>query len=412
MPSEQDSTENYCFKVQSSDVQDSLQFIRPKEKLSKYELALRERLVAHLVELGFLMIDEKTLVFPNDKEAIRKAHRRAVLMQLSRNREMIEKFDAKFIEDYIIDGSDLDVANIEPCLVAVKDDHQSALFNWTKLHWSIPVSAGYGRRLRYLVIDKTNGALIGIIGLGDPVYALNDRDKFIGWTRDMKAKMLRHLMDAFVLGAVPPYSYVLGGKLVASLVTSPRIRIDFRTKYKGTKSLISGREFDGKLAAITTASALGKSSIYDRIRIEGGATFEAIGWSKGSGDFHLMNEDYGDLREIVNVENKGMKNPKWGKGLRNKRATIKGILKILELPQSLQYHNIRRQLYFVSLGKKSLPFLRGETNRIYYYSLSQEEIAQFIKKRWMIPRSNRNAEYRTFRKESYSIAKLLDSKNS
>jgi len=36
------------------------------------------------------------------------------------------------------------------------------------------------------------------------------------------AKRLVNVMDAYVLGAVPPYNMLLGGKLVASLVRSPR----------------------------------------------------------------------------------------------------------------------------------------------------------------------------------------------
>ena len=35
------------------------------------------------------------------------------------------------------------------------------------------------------------------------------------------------MMDAYVLGAVPPYNMLLGGKLVASLVRSRDIYDDF-----------------------------------------------------------------------------------------------------------------------------------------------------------------------------------------
>ena len=38
------------------------------------------------------------------------------------------------------------------------------LWRWLSLHWSIPVSSGYGRRLRFLVVDEGHqGKVIGLI---------------------------------------------------------------------------------------------------------------------------------------------------------------------------------------------------------------------------------------------------------
>jgi len=54
--------------------------------------------------------------------------------------------------------------------------------------------------------------LIGLFGLGDPVYAIKARDEWIGWDSNAKAARLYHVMDAYVLGAVPPYSRLLGGE--------------------------------------------------------------------------------------------------------------------------------------------------------------------------------------------------------
>ncbi len=62
-------------------------------------------------------------------------------------------------------------------------------------------------------------------------------------------------MDTFVLGAVPPYSFLLGGKLVAMLAASNEVRAAFGRKYSGAKSVISGEEFDGRLAMLTTMKA-------------------------------------------------------------------------------------------------------------------------------------------------------------
>ena len=74
------------------------------------------------------------------------------------------------------------------------------------LTWSVPVSNGFGRRLRYLVWDESNGKLMGLIAIGDPVFNLAARDKLIGWTSKDRNSRLVNIMDAYVLGAIPPYN--------------------------------------------------------------------------------------------------------------------------------------------------------------------------------------------------------------
>ena len=368
---------------------------------------LRRRILAHLAHIGFTITDEGKLSLPEEKSYVRNAHKTAVNIAVEKNWEKIQKYEPEFIDKYVIDGRDLDVANIEPELIQV-DKKNTNLFNWVKLHWSIPISAGYGRRLRYIVKDKTNGAVIGIIGLADPVFGIKDRDNLIGWTREARGERLRNVMDAFVLGSIPPYSSVLGGKLIASLLASPIIRSDFAMKYKGKRSLISGRIFDGELALITTASAFGKSSVYDRIKISRGPEMIHAGWSSGSGEFHLFSEFYNELTSLVREDIKGRKNPLWGSGVRNRRVVICAALDKLNLPRELIYHNIKRELFAMPLGYRSFEFLRGESKNIGYYDINQHEIVDFIKNRWMVPRSIRDNRYLNFKKDQYSIIKNYD----
>jgi hypothetical protein len=364
---------------------------------------LKNKIYEILISQGFSIIDDKIISVSDDKDFIRRLHRTSVEYLIEKNKNFIEKVDEKFISKYIIDGKDLDLRNIRPQLVLIENKEQSSLFNWIKLHWSIPISAGYGRRLRYIVYDKGNSAIIGIIGFADPVFALKDRDKFIGWDYETKKRNLKYIMDAFVLGAVPPYSMILGGKLVASLAVSQRIVRDFRKKYEGRKTIISGETFNGKLAAITTASALGKSSIYDRIKIPNGPEFFHAGWSKGSGEFQFLNYLYDQIFDLAKDIASKSKNPKWGSGVRNRRSVIKAALKILELPESLLYHNIKRELFIVPLGKKSIEFLRGESSQVQYYKLTDQEISDFALRRWVIPRSERDNSYLRFRRYQYSL---------
>ena len=364
---------------------------------------VRRKILRALEESGFSIIDGKSLFVPEQKDFIRDVHQSSVKFLRDKKKEFIEKVDCDFVDKYIIDGSELDVPNIQPKLVPIFDKTQNSLFNWIKLHWSIPISAGYGRRLRYLVMDHSNSAVIGIIGLSDPVYGLKDRDRYIGWSHYTRKSMLKHMMDAFVLGAVPPYSKLLGGKLVASLLMSSRILEDFRKKYKGRKTLISGEEFDGRLAAITTASALGKSSIYDRINVPGSSRFIHVGWSSGSGEFQFFNGVYDDIFKIAHHNAEHLKNRKWGNGVRNRRTVILTGLEILGLPDKLLYHNIKRELFLIPLGRKSLEYLRGSARQIQPYNATVQEISNYAVKRWLVPRSIRKLDYLEFSKQNYSL---------
>ena len=366
--------------------------------------ALRYRVIKNLVDSGFSIENDRILMVPQDKEFIRKAHANAVTFIREKKREFIEQYDKTLLEKFIINGKDLDVHNIRPVLRKIDTKPDNTLFNWIKLHWSIPISAGYGRRLRYVVYDRGNSAVMGVIGLADPVFALGDRDRYIGWSGEMRKRNLKHVMDAFVLGAVPPYSYILGGKFVASLLMSPKIRTDFSKQYKGKKSLISGEIFDGKLAAITTASALGKSSVYDRINIKGGSKFLHVGWSKGSGEFQFVNGLYEQIYDLALPTLKWTKNPLWGKGSRNRRVIIQEGLRILNLPANMLYHNISRELFLVPLGSRTFNFLRNETKQIGYYGITQDEIVKYALKRWVIPRSERQWDYLEFKRERYSLS--------
>lgn len=372
-----------------------------------YITSLRGEVINSLLNLGFTISKTGKLILPENKDYYRKVQSESVKYLLTKNQMFIKKYDQKIINNYIIDGKSLDVRNISPRLILVENKEDSNLFRWIKMHWSIPISAGYGRRLRYIIQNENDKSIMGIIGLDDPVYALKNRDNFIGWSSEQRKTRLKHVMDAFVLGAIPPYSMVLGGKLIASLVTSPEIRHDFKHKYAGKQSRISGEIFNGKLAAITTASALGKSSIYDRIKIPNGSEFIHTGWTKGSGEFQFATSIYDKLHDLASQSVKWTKNPLWGKGTRNRRVVIQQALRILGLPPGFDYHNIKRELFLVPLGSKSIEYLSEKAKYIKYYHATQDEISQYMVKRWMIPRSERRKEYLEFKADDYSLLEKL-----
>ena len=165
-------------------------------------------------------------------------------------------------------GAEVDPHKISLRLVRVfSDTIEADIFRVAALTWSVPVSPGFGRRLRYLVWDDYHNKVVGIIALGDPVFNLSVRDELIGWNVKDRTKRLVNLLDAYVLGSVPPYNMLLGGKAVACLVRSREVFNDFKKTYGDSIGIISGKAKRAKLLAVTTTSSLGRSSVYNRLRL-------------------------------------------------------------------------------------------------------------------------------------------------
>ena len=79
---------------------------------------------------------------------------------------------------HFANGEDVHPDAIDPELIPVRGAGlNSELFRLATLLWSVPVSKGYGRRMRYLVRDRSNGKVIGVFGLTDPVFNLRARDR-------------------------------------------------------------------------------------------------------------------------------------------------------------------------------------------------------------------------------------------
>ena len=196
-----------------------------------------------LKEQGF-RIDGNRLLPPADlcEDSLRQLHQTAVAHKVERSKPGLFKYQDE-LQQLIASGADVVPDRIHPILIEVQpDSKEELLFRYATLHWSIPVSSGYGRRLRFVVIDEHNEKLIGVLGLGDPIFSLGKRDGWIGWTKEDRRERLHQVMDAFVLGAVPPYSYLLCGKLVAMLTASNEVRDAFHRKYAGSSTRTTTRK--------------------------------------------------------------------------------------------------------------------------------------------------------------------------
>lgn len=339
-----------------------------------------------------------------DKRSIRKRHQHSVAKKIVLAEAALAGHENKLLS-YIASGGEVDPRKIRPKLVQVRPDTiESKLFRYACLHWSIPISDGYGRRLRFLIFDDSNGKLIGLFGLGDPVYAVKARDEWVGWDSAAKAARLYHVMDAYVLGAVPPYSRLLAGKLVALATVCSEVRKAFVHRYKNRVSLISGKKREPHLVLITTTSALGRSSLYNRVKFKKRLVFESVGFTEGWGEFHFSDGVYEDISKFARERCvPTAKQRKWGRGFRNRRELVRKALIKLGISQEMLKHRIQREIFVAPLASNARAFLCGEDPRPRYQRLSFLRATEFWIERWLLPRADRDNSFRDFDSQEWRL---------
>jgi hypothetical protein len=262
------------------------------------------------------------------------------------------------------------------------------------------VSPGFGRRLRYIVWDKYHKRIAGIIALGDPVYNLSVRDDLIGWDVSDRSERLVNLLDAYVLGAVPPYNMLLGGKAVACLVRSREVFKDFKATYGKSVGVISGRAKNAALLVVTTSSSMGRSSIYNRLRLGNAMYFNPIGYTVGWGHFHITDQLFAELREYLRL----IKHPyadqhKFGEGPNWRLRTIRAALNEIGVNQSVLRHGVKREVFVCQFASNSFDILRtGKSRPKLSGLLKVAEISDLARERWMVPRAERRDDYRVWQR--------------
>lgn len=281
--------------------------------------------------------------------------------------------------------SEVDGKRIEPVLEFVDSEKKARIFRHACSYWSVPVTRGYGRRLRFIVWDAASRKVMGIFGLCDPVIGLRVRDEYIGWSKEQKAERLYNVMTAFVLGAVPPYNQLLGAKLVALATGSNEVREVFREKYEGRKTLIAEKEKPAELVLVDTMGAFGKSTIYTRLK-----GWRFVGYTSGYTHYHLSAN--GLFEELVGIlKNTGkdrvLKTYKFGCGPNWKIRVIKTALSALGLPEKrLLNLGVQRGYYVYPLARNWRAFLMMETDDVDLLDLPFGELVKYWKERWFAKR--------------------------
>lgn len=370
--------------------------------------ALRRDILSHLQSIALNGNRPSNILSKDQIRYMHRLHRESTRERI--RRALGNRLD-RFVEE-IANGDEVCPENIRPHLVEARSGTiHGDLFRFATLLWSIPVSQGYGRRLRFLVKDRANGKLIGIFALGDPVFNLRARDAWIGWDQADRREKLVNLMDAYAVGAVPPYSDLLGGKLVTSLIASKEVAGVFEERYGGRKGIISGSCKGARLALVVVTSALGRSSMYNRLKLVANrddrgenspvVELQRIGTTMGYGHFQISDELFSRLREFLReTAHHYVDGHQFGNGPNWRIRLLRvGLASIgLDADHTLK-HGIQREVYAMPIASNSRAFLVGKDRELVFNHHSVEEIASLAKGRWVVPRGQRNPAYREFQRD-------------
>lgn len=362
-------------------------------KLNKSEQKLREKIFQALRAQGF-KINPHVKPAGCSKRTYRRLQSKARLEQLSLHKRFLQDNFNK-VKNYCKDGKEIDPDKISLELREVTSgSSEEVLFRWWNLiWWSIPYQHSYGRQMRFLLWDIAHDMPFGLILLQSPVLKMSVRDKYLEIPKEELDLWVNRSMHAQRVGALPPYNELLGGKMVALALTCNEVREAYKRKYNSSKTIIKKRVIPSDLLFITTTSAFGRSSIYNRLKYNGEIVTESLGYTKGSGTFHIPEELY--LEILESLAKRGVDTSRgYGHGPSRKLKLISLAFKYLDLPK-FEYHGIQREFYLFPLVKNLKEVIKREENPI-FINRPFNKLVDYWKHRWALPRAERKPEWENF----------------
>ena len=354
---------------------------------------LRNNIINSLNHQGFL-VNGHVEPMEFNKETFRSIHQFSKDEQLGLQKKFI-KSAFPVISKYLRNGSDINPAEIKLELrEIIPGSLEHTIYRWWNLiWWSIPYQRAYGRQMRFLLWDKTHDSPFGILGLQSPVLKMAVRDNHLKIPLKDLDYWVNKSMQAQRVGALPPYNSLLGGKMTAMALASDEVRHLYGVKYQNVETRLEKRIIDSDLLFITTTSAFGRSSIYNRLKFDNTFVAKSIGFTKGSGTFHINESIYGQIKEYL--KSKGVNtNTTFGNGPSRKIKLLDTAFSLLKLPD-YQYHNIQREYFLFPLAS-NLDNVIHESAKPIFASRPLDGLVDFWKERWCKPRAARCPDWKEF----------------
>jgi len=307
-------------------------------------------------------------------------------------------------------GNEVLKSEICPRIEVCETQNQHDIFRIFRYSWSSPSSDYVGRRIRLLIRDDgvKGSPIIGIAALGSSIIHIHDRDEWIGWDTKARTNRIIYMMDAYVVGAMPPYNYLLGGKLVSYILASNELRAIYKAKYANAKTIIKNREASDLVLIMTTSLYGQNSSQYNRLKYGKSLIYKPIGTTSGYGSLHISNETFDAMLQLAqengcNISNRFGDGPNW------RMRAIRSACDVLGLNSDvILRHSFKRGLFAVRLATNWEAFLKGQSQTPIYRNLPLSKLVNHWRNRWLDMRKQNDMvveEVRGFSPEQFAIEK-------
>jgi len=371
------------------------------KRLTKSEKDLRGTIISTLKKQGF-NINPHLRSPAESKQIYKKIQNNAKMEQMYEHKKFITSFfdaAAKFTSD----GLRINPENIQLELREVTKSRgfYGKLFRWWNfVWWSMPYQSAYGRQMRFFLWDVGHDLPFGMFILQSPVLYLSARDKYLDLPKKELDIWANMSMNAQRVGALPPYNMLIGGKMAALAMLSNEIRKRYKTKYANRTTVLQKRVLKPDLLFITTTSAFGKSSMYDRLTYNNSTVAHSIGFTEGMGTFHMPNNIVQELYKMLQRRNINTKTG-YGNGPSSKLRLLKKAFQIIGL-NDFHKHGIRREVYLFPLVK-NLKLVIHNKSQPQWHNRKFDDLQSYWKERWALPRSQRMTQWQEF-----EASKFLD----
>jgi len=220
-------------------------------------------------------------------------------------------------------------------------------------------NSNIGRNLNFVIKDGRTGKYLGVNCLSSDYLDLTPRDKYIGWSKEVKTqgRMINHTCVGSTIIPTQPlgFNYV-GGKLLALLCLSDDVQNYWKKVYGDT------------LIAVTTTSLYGKTKAGGLSQYDNLDHWQAMGFTSGSVSYEPTRKTRKAIENWLK-KNHTQKYFEWyvatnpgGQPYKrdHKNRSLYYVYSKLSIPKELTKSEHARGIYFSPLYDNSLQFLRKE----------------------------------------------------
>ena len=249
-------------------------------------------------------------------------------------------------------------------------------------------NSNIGRNLNFIVRDRVTKKYLGVICISSDFLDLTPRDRYIGWSKELKTQggMINHTAIGSTIVPLQPlgFNYV-GGKLLALLCLSDPIQELWEKLY------------GDKLVSITTTSLYGKTKADGLSQYDNLDYWQKMGFTSGSVSYEPTSTTRYMIREWLKTNHTRRyfdwyiaKKPSGQPHKRDhKNRSLTFAYSKLNVPKELIKSEHARGIYWCPLYAETVEFLRGEIdgkNMHKCFDSSVEDLSRIWKDKHAKPR--------------------------